>query len=226
MGHLTKQVFGDVNGAVGHVVFKKRGDSNYIAMRAEKMKATLDPVVLARRAKFALTGKIAKAINQLPVLKAAWPVAVGKMSRFNEIFQTNYGLIGSAANIATVSVAPLFGFSLVNPHVSALANSIQLTADALGVKVGIDTGIEKTFVAAGVILLSNPTQEGYPANLVIPFKSIQQNLDLINPIDVTIEIEGTSLDQYAYYSDRKAFGCLVTLDNDGKTIRSSVSIHS
>jgi hypothetical protein len=226
MGHLTKQVFGDVNGAVGHVVFKKRGDNNYIAMRAEKMKVATDPKVLARRAKFALTGKLAKAINSLPVLKAAWPVAAGKMSRFNEIFQTNYGLIGSTASIATISVAPLFGFSLTNPLVTALANGIHLTTDALGVKIGIDTGIEKTFVAAGIIMLSNPTQEGYPANLVIPFKSVQQNLDLINPVDVTVELEGIPLDQYGRYADRQAFACLVTLTDDGQTVRASISVHS
>ena len=63
MGHLSKQVFGEVTGAVGHVVFKNKAGSNYIAMRAEKQKVCTDPVVLARRAKFALTGKIAQAIN-------------------------------------------------------------------------------------------------------------------------------------------------------------------
>lgn len=41
MGHLSKMVFGDVTGAVGHVVFKHRAGSNYIAMRAENKKSAL-----------------------------------------------------------------------------------------------------------------------------------------------------------------------------------------
>ena len=47
MGHLSKQVFGDVTGAVGPVVFKHRAGSNYIAQRVDKMKASFDPLVLA-----------------------------------------------------------------------------------------------------------------------------------------------------------------------------------
>ena len=226
MGHLTKQVFGEVNGAVGHVVFKHRAGANYIAMRVAKMKASFDPVVLARRAKFALTGKIAKAINSLTVLKTAWPITAGKLSRYNEIFQANYKLIGSVANIGTVSVAPLFGFSLANPHLLTQAAGIQLTADAIGIKAGIDTGVEKFVLAAGVIVLQDPTVEGYPATLVIPFKSIQTNLDLINPVTLTAELEGTSLIQYQGYATKKAFACLVTVNDNGQTVHASVSVQS
>ncbi|MDR3611680.1 MAG: hypothetical protein P4L27_14010 [Ignavibacteriaceae bacterium] len=226
MGHLTKQVFGDVNGAVGHVVFKKRAGSNYIAMRVEKLKATLDPVVLARRSKFAMTGKIAKAVNSLAVLKAAWPVTDGRMSRFNEIFQANYKIIGSAANILSAAVAPMFGFSLTNSHVTTLATGVQMTTDALGVKAGIDTGTEKYIVAAGIIVLSTPNQDGLPPTIVLSFKSPQHNLDLINPIDLTAELEGTGLVQYGYYTTKKAFACLVTLDDNGQTVHTSLSVQS
>jgi hypothetical protein len=227
MGHLSKQVFGEVTGAVGHVVFKHRAGANYIAMRAEKQKICLDPVVLARRAKFALAAKIAKAINSLALLKSAWPqVADKKLSRFNEIFQANYDLIGSVANIGTISVAPVFGFNLANPHVTNLADGVQIQTDALGVSIGIDTGIEKYLVAAGVVLLQGPTIEGYPQTLVIPFKTTQQNLDLINPVSLTAEFMGTELFQYESYTTKRAFVCLITLDDNGQLVKSSRSAHS
>lgn len=227
MGHLTKQVFGDVNGAVGHVVFKSRAGSNYIAMRAEKQKISTDPVVLARRAKFALTGKIAKAINSLPLLKSAWPQsASNRLSKFNEIFQTNYSLINSVDNIGTVTVAPMFGFNVANPHVTTLADGVQIQADALGVNIGVDTGIEKFLVAAGVVLLQDPTLDGYPQTLVIPFKSIQQNLDLINPVSLTAEFVGIELFEYECYTTKRAFACLLTLDDNGQMIKSSRSVQS
>jgi hypothetical protein len=226
MGHLSKQVFGEVTGAVGHVVFKHRAGSNFIAMRVDKMKVTNDPIILARRAKFAMTGKIATAINSLAVLKASWPLATGKLSRFNEIFQANYKIIGSAENILSVTVAPIFGFSLANPHVTALPAGIRVAADALGVKIGVDTSIEKSLVAAGVVILTGPTQEGLPHTLVLPFKSSQINLDLINPVDITAELEGTGLVQYGYYTTRKAFACLVTLNDNGLPVHTSLSVQS
>jgi len=227
MGHLTKQVFGEVNGAVGHVVFKHRAGANYIAMRVAKMKASFDPVVLARRAKFALTGKIAKAINSLALLKSAWPQELDKkLSRFNEIFQTNYDLIGSVANIGTISVAPVLGFTIANPHVTNLVAGVQIETDALGVNIGIDTGIEKFLVAAGVVLLQGPTVEGLPQTLVIPFKTTQQNLDLINPVSLTAQFMGTELFEYESYATKKAFACLITLNDNGQLVKSSRSVHS
>jgi hypothetical protein len=227
MGHLTKQVFGEVTGAVGHVVFKNRAGANYIAMRAEKQKISTDPVVLARRAKFALTGKIAQAINSLPLLKSAWPqTADKKLSRFNEIFQSNYDLIGSVANIGTITVAPVFGFNIINAHLTTFADGVQIQTDALGVNIGVDTGIEKFLVAAGVVLLQGPTIEGYPQTLVIPFKTIQQNLDLINPVSLTAQFMGTELFQYDSYTTKRAFACLITLNDNGQLVKASRSTQS
>lgn len=227
MGHLSKMVFGDVTGAVGHVVFKHRAGSNYIAMRAEKQKVCTNPVVLARRAKFALAAKIAKAINSLDLLKSAWPVLVDKkLSQFNEIFQTNYNLIGSVANVGSISVAPILGFALANPQVTNQVAGIQVQADALGVDIGIDTGIEKFLTAAGVILLQGPTVEGLPQTLVIPFKTSQQQLDLISPVNLTAQFLGTELFEYESYATKRTFVCLMTLTNEGKLVKASMSIHS
>jgi|ERR1035438_2610151 hypothetical protein len=227
MGRLSKQVFGEVTGAVGHVVFKHRAGDNYIAMRAEKQKICTDPVVLARRAKFALAGKIAKAINSLALLKSAWPQVVDKkLSQFNEIFQANYDLIGSVANVGSITVAPVLGFTLTNPHVTNLVDGVQIQTDALGVGIGVDTDIEKYLVAAGVVLLQSPTVEGLPQTLIIPFKTTQQNLDLINPVNLTVQLMGTELFEYESYTTKRAFTCLITLNDNGQLVKASRSVHS
>ena len=227
MGHLSKQVFGEVTGAVGHVVFKHRAGANYIAMRAEKQKVCTDPVVLARRAKFALAAKVAKAVNSIAILKAAWPQLIDKkLSRFNEIFQSNYDLIGSVANIGSLTVAPTLGFTVTNSHVTNLAAGVQLEADALGVAIGIDTGIEKYIAAAGIVLLQGPTVEGMPQTLLIPFKSDRQNLDLINPVDFTVPFTGTEKFEYESYATKRAFISLLTLNDDGQVIKASRTLYS
>jgi hypothetical protein len=227
MGRLSKQVFGEVTGAVGQVVFKHHAGNNYIAMRPDRQKVCTNPVVLARRAKFALAGKIAKAINSIALLRSAWPQLVDKkLSRFNEMFQTNYNLIGSVANVGNISVAPLLGFTLANAHVTNLVSGVQIETDALGVGIGIDTSIEKFLVASGVVLLQGPTVEGLAPTVVLPFKTTQQNLDLINPISITAQFTDTELFQYQSYATKRAFICLITVNDNGQLIKSSRTAHS
>ena len=105
----------------------------------------------AFRAKFALAGKIACKINSIEVLKEVWPKSTGKGSKCNDIMKANYDLIGSAENLGSVAVVPLFGFNTVNPVLRAGATGIHLAADALGVGIKVDTSIEKYIVTAGVI---------------------------------------------------------------------------
>ena len=92
--------------------------------------------------------------------------------------------------------------------------------------VGIDTSVEKYIVSAGIIVLQTPTLENLPRTQVMSFKSIQHNLDLINEIDHTVEFNGELLSMYQSYTVKKVFVCLITLDETGKAVRYSGTVHS
>jgi hypothetical protein len=226
MGHLSNQVLGDAHGKVGHVVFRLRKGNNVISKTPPKRTKPPSERELAIREKFGLTGKVARAINSVAQLKEVWPQLSGKKTVCNEIFQVNYKLINTLANLGTVSVAPAYGFNVINPVVTVGATSVQLATDALGVSIGIDTSIEKYFIVCGVVILQNSTLASWPKSEVVPFKSIQHNLDLINPIDVTSQLSGTDLTKFAGYTTRAAFVCIITLDDNSKAIRYSQTVHS
>jgi hypothetical protein len=226
MAQLFNQILGNPSGLLGGIVFRIRKGAIFMASRPSKRGSLPSVEEEAFRAKFALTGKIAHGINSISVLKDAWPKGIGRMSKFNEIFKANYDLVNSAANLGSVTVAPVFGFNLTNPVLTAGASGVHFVADALGVNVGIDTGIEKYVMSAGIVVLLNPTSESIPKTNVLAFKSIQHNLDLINEIDHTIDFSANLLSIYGSYTDRKVFACLVTLDDNSKVIRYSITAHS
>jgi hypothetical protein len=148
------------------------------------------------------------------------------MTKCNEIFQANYKLINTLASIGTVSVAPNYGFNFINPVVTVGATSVQLASDALGVGLGIDTSIEKFQIMCGIAILQNPTLESWPKSDVVSFHSAQQTLDLINNIDQTANLGGVDLTKFSGYTTRTAFVCLLTLDDNNKAIRYSVTVKS
>lgn len=226
MGHLSNQVLGDASGKVGHMVFRIRKGENLISkVPAKRTKPPTDREKEVR-AKFALTSKIAMGIYSIPLLKEVWPTLPGKLTKPNQIFQVNYKLLNTLENLGTVSVAPIYGFNVTTPVVTVGASSVQLATDALGVSVGIDTSIEKFIVACGVVVLQNPTLGSWPKFEVIAFRSNQHNLDLINPVDLTTQFSGTDLTIYSGYTTKAAFGCLITIDDNGNAVRYSKTVQS
>jgi hypothetical protein len=226
MGRISNQVLGDAQGKVGHIVFRLRKGLNIMGKAPNKRATLPSEKELAIRAKFGLAGQIARAIYSLPQIREIWPKSPGNMTKCNEIFQANYKLINSLANLGTVSVAPNYGFNFANPVVTVGATSVQLASDALGVGIGIDTSIEKYQIMCGIAILQNPTLESWPKSDVVSFHSIQHNLDLINPIDQTANLVGVDLTKFSGYTSRTAFVCLLTLDENSKVIRYSVTVKS
>ena len=78
----------------------------------------------------------------------------------------------------------------MNAVLTAGVSGIHLVTGALVVNVGVDTGVEKYIIAAGVVVLKTPTKENIAATQMIAFKSIRHNLDLINPVDLTADFSG------------------------------------
>ena len=226
MGHLSNQVLGDAHGKVGHVVFRLRKGNNVISKVPPVRTKPPTEKELAIREKFGLTGKVARGIYSIAQVKEVWPQLSGKMTVCNEIFQINYKLLNTLANLGGVSVAPMYGFGVSNPVVTVGASSVQLATDALGVSIGIDTSIEKFSMACGIVILQNPTLESWPKSEVVAFKSMQHSLDLINPVDLTSPLSGTDLTKFLGYTTKTAFVCIITLDDNGKAIRYSQTVKS
>jgi hypothetical protein len=226
MAQLHDQVLGFPSGIIGTLVFRRRKGANFISRQPSHRSTLPSAEEIAFRAKFALAGKIAKGINSVPLVKDLWPKSQGRASKFNEMFQTNYTRIGTAESLGALKVVPGIGFTTANPVVTAGLTGIHLVTDALGVDIGIDTSVEKYIVGAGIIVLQTPTTEDAKPLEVMSFKTIQHNLDLINEVDCAAEFTGEPLTTYQNYTDRKVYACLITLDDAGKPVRYSSTLHN
>jgi hypothetical protein len=226
MAQLLNPILGDPSGRVRNVVFRIRKGANFIGPRPSTRSTAASEAELALRAKFGLTQKIAKSINSIQLLKDVWPKSTGRMSKCNEIFQSNYNVVQSVDDFGSVNVSPIFGFGLENGAVTTTTTGVHFIADALGVNTGINTAVEKQVTAAGVIVLLNPTLSGIPKVMVLPFKAMNKNLDLLNPMDFTFDFSGSELEIFQKYGDKKGFGCLITIDSLGKSVHYSTTIGS
>ena len=226
MAQLLDQVLGNASGLIGTLVFKVRKGANFISRKPSHRSSPLTPEEIAFRNKFGLAGKVASGINSIKELKDCWPKSTGRASKCNMIFKANYKILNSAENLGSVAVVPTFGFNTVNAVLTAEAAGIHLATDALGVDVGIDTSIEKNILAAGVVVLQTPTLEDIDAIQIIAFKTTQHSLNLITEVDLSATFTGGELTMYQSYTSRKVFACLVTLDDSGKAVRYSCTVHS
>ena len=226
MAQLFDKILGSPSGHLGDLVFRRKKGGNIIAKQPTHRSSAPKLSEIAFRAKFALTGKIAAGINSNTLIKEVWPRGTGKGSKFNEIFQKNYEVVNTADALGAIEVVPNTGFDVENAAVTAGLTGIHVACDALGIGPEIDTGIEKYIVAEGIVVLQAPNQANIPALKVIPFKTIQHNLDLINAVDLTSTFNAAMLKTYNSYTNRKVYGCLLTLDDLGNPIKFSSTLSS
>ena len=226
MAQLFDKILGSPSGRLGDMVFRRKKGGNIIAKQPTPRSSSPKLSEIAFRAKFALTGKIAAGINSNALIKAVWPRGTGKGSKFNEIFQKNNKDITTADDLGAIEVVPATGFDVAHAVVTAGATGIHVVTDALGIGLEIDTNIEKYIVAEGIVILQTPTAANVDALRVLPFKTTQHNLDLINPVDLTCTFNAANQKIYDEYTDRKVYGCILTLDDLGNPIKFSSTLNS
>jgi hypothetical protein len=218
MGELKRQTLGDASGAVGHLVFRIKGDQNIIAKRPlKKVNPKLPSAeVLARREKFKLTGMVAGGIYDAGSLKEIWPKpAANKGSRFTVMFKKNYSIIGTVDNLGTVQVIPDHGIIITNAAIALTQKGMTITADELGADAAIDPNLEKFLVAVGVVVMRTPTNPSDAPFKILSVKTGMQSLDNDTPISMNFEFGSLDLSQYSAYTDKKVFLTFLTLTSAG-----------
>jgi hypothetical protein len=218
MGELKRQTLGDASGAVGHLVFRIKGEKNIIAKRPVKKvnPGVLSETVAALRAKFKLTGTVAGGIYKAGSLKSIWPKpGANKGSRYTEMFKKNYAIIGTVENLGTAQVIPDHGIIISNAAIALTQKGMTITADELGDGSGIDPNLEKYLVASGVVIMKTPTNPSDPAYKVLPITTGQQSLNNDQPISMSFEFGSLDLSQYEAYTDKKVFLTFLTLTSAG-----------
>ena len=227
MARLLTQILGVMSGSVGDIVFRRRGGRSYVSAHPSGYTPRTDAATVARKKQFKTAVEIAKNINDIPLLKAVWPVDSTKLvSKFQRMVSVNYKLVSGADLTGQPTLTPNLGFEMTTPVVALTANSVHFTAGSLGVDLGIDTSIEKYYCTAGIIVMQNPTDLLSQDINVLKFRTGQANLDLITDIDVTIPLSGIDQQFLAKYTVKRAFFAFLTLDDNGNVVKHSATYGS
>jgi hypothetical protein len=222
MAELKRQTLGDTSGASGHFVFKIRGEKNFVARRPLKKDNPPAPgeVVLARRAKFSLAGKVAGGIYKAGPLKEIWPKpAANNGTRFSAMFKKNYNDLGTYENLGTAWVIPDHGFEIQNAAIALSQKGMTITADELGAVANIDPNIEKYLVAVGIVIMTQPLNSSDEPFKVLSVKSGMQSLDNDQSINIVHEFTSAELSKYKSYTDKKVFLTFLTLTSAGVPVQ-------
>jgi hypothetical protein len=223
MARLRKQVLGQVQGTIASIVIKYRNGKPYVATRPAKFNTGKDPVTLFKKNQGRFIGKLAKAIYGIEVLKKIWFLSDEiKGYTYQQIWARNYHSIKNTDLSGTVTLLPSCGFKTSGQTIVLKENEKgKLTASPLDNKIGINPAIEKKIIAAGVVILKNNIHGSESDFGFMSVMSKPVDLSLTDPIDINFIALPVTASVLSYFSIRKAYITLITLDESGSPIHYS-----
>jgi hypothetical protein len=227
MAKLKSPVLGNVSGTVGNIVFTEKGDSSILYRKTKRTARTATTSMVAMRDKFKLVASIAIGVNRTGLLKKLWPSNPKiRRSHFNAIFQGNYPVVRTITDLGKPIMAPGVGFPIANGVITKNTTGLSFGSDSPGMEASIDPNVEKSVIACGVVILSNPINAEDAAFKVLPVKTSMQSLDSDAPINLSNTYLAEDLVNYQAYTDKKIYLVLLTLNSDGTPVRRSVQFVS
>jgi hypothetical protein len=223
MARIRKQVLGQLQGGIADVKIKYRNGKPYVASKPGRFNTGKDPVTLFKKNQGKFIGKLAKSIYHIDILKNIWSLSdVPKGYTYQQIWARNYRSIKNSDLSGIVTLIPSVGFKTLNQSIELGENNTGiLTASPLGEKIGINPTIEKKIIAAGVVILKNNMYGSESDIGFLVIKSIPVDLDLTKPIDIKFETIMDTPSVIDYFSIRKSYITLITLDESGSPIHYS-----
>ncbi|MDD8017242.1 MAG: hypothetical protein PHP42_02595 [Bacteroidota bacterium] len=222
MATLNKSILGKVSGTVGDITFRQRKNKNIISVKPAHFIPGNDPDSIARRKKFAMATKLAKAIYSLKEVKSLWEEETpSSMLPFNHVMQSNYAAIDDEELSALVKLTPSQDFiaSLVSSEISA--GRITVGIAPLGSNTGINPAEETTLQLLAVVYLNNPVDASVEKNTFLQWASEVQPLTLTEALNFSLQMSSVESQIIGKYHNQKLFVTVVTKDAAGNVVSCS-----
>ena len=161
MAKINKMILGKVSGSLGDITFRQRNGKNYLASRPGSFTPASDQVSIDRRAKFALSVRLASIINSIPQLKEVWASRTPNGSTpYNYIVKTNYKFLTPSDITENTLLTPGFGFGLQVSFITLTASNLQVNIEPVGTNAGIELSLEKNIQLLSLLAMSGANNEG------------------------------------------------------------------
>jgi hypothetical protein len=221
---ILTQCLGNISGKIGGVVFRVKDGKNIIARAPRPKKKSDDPLTISRQNKFAAVGKIVSAINSSPVLHEIWKRSSYRGKNVhNKIFKQIYNLINDNGVPGILALMPGHGLALNGFITPGIPDAIVET-EALGIQSGIEPEEEKSIMAAGIVVLSEPVDDSLPRLMAVRMTSEPRSLRVFFPQTFVVKPPEGESSKFRSYRKRDYCIHLITLDSKGSPVRYSDNI--
>lgn len=221
MSHLVHRFFGDLSGKLGDVVFRIRGNKNYIAQASSGYTQPDTAEYRDKLSRFGLTSRFCSAVVRMKEIKGIWKELYQDVHLFNMLKSINWQYTEAEEVTEYAVISPITGFS-AQPG-SAELSALMLTVNMLPLTIesGINPAVEKLVNLSAVVVLSGPVDAGISKNHVFPLVSDSVLFNLTDPITFRVYLSDADADMLVHYGNRKVFCSLVTLDAGGVPVEAS-----
>jgi hypothetical protein len=221
---ILTQCLGSITGRVGGLVFRERNGKTIVSKAPKQKQKTFDPLRKLGENKFGTTGKIASAVNSSPYLNDIWRKTF-KSSRniHNKIFKEIYRQMNGEDFSKSGSIMPEPGM-VIKGYLTPGVPDILVETEAPGVENGIYPEEEKSIMAIGVVILSDPVNTGVPDTMVVKIASEPRGLRVFFPQTFVAKVPASEILRMRSYKKQEYFVHLITLDSNGKAVHYSERI--
>ncbi len=146
MAILKNSPFGEIRGKLGNFIIKRMNGKTIISQRPDKYPKSNDPVVLARRKRFAAASIISSCLSKNPLMKVIWRNSDYKKTRtaYNMMFQKFYNHVSETDIDKEIRLSPDFGdFCFQLKNVSMNEDSLSVIFNPVNKKLDLNTYANK-----------------------------------------------------------------------------------
>lgn len=226
MARIKNELTGRASGKVGQQIYRIRDGKTSLCALPASFNVSQSVKAVSGRSRFRLDIKTSQAMCKISQLKYFWKntsLSSGDSSStpFNKMVRHIYPYVFADDLDDVMPIVPGLGFIAEKDTISLANNLISVNLNPIGTAQGIDTNVEKFFQLACVVYCKTPVDERKAPYEFIWCISEKINLNLTNPLSLTITLAGTKSTLFDLYSDHKAYFTLITLDVDNVPVRYS-----
>jgi hypothetical protein len=217
----------EMSGVLGNVVIVHRGKKTFIKKRPKRTENPLTELAMSKREKFGLGGKIAGAISSIIEIKQLWAGDPEKnLTGYNRMFIANHGQLNLEDLTGKIVVSDVAGLEVLNPSIELGNAGVEINCDWFESKDNNKREAAVKIMAAGIIVLINPVIYSHSPYQIMTFKTEALPIDESGKFFAKVEYLLGDLAKFKAFQLKKAFGVLVTLDEELNPIDISETIES
>ena len=225
MAELKGNVLGKVTGTIGNLVGRVRSGKNYLASRPGSFMPGDDADSVARRERFKLSVQFAKSLIILDDLKSVWDNnAPSGISAYNFIVQSNYKYFENDLPSSSNIIVPPNGFNISTNQFQISQTALHVELLPLGDSAPFDPAVEKNLRLYSLFSLYDPLNPDLDAYGFIPLFSAKQSFQISSNLTFDISIPSYNQSLIAKCQNKKVFIALLTLDENDKPKRYSITL--